>query len=82
MSVPDRLIEIFRDVLEDEDLVLSDETTAADIEEWDSLAHVTLMFHIEQEFGIQFAGSEFARLEDIGELRRLVESKLEERHSA
>lgn len=76
MSVGDKLLEIFRDVLDDESIVLTDQTSAEDIEDWDSLLHVTLMFNIEQEFGIQFSGEEFARLEDVGELRRLVESKV------
>ncbi len=75
MTVDDRLLHIFRDVLDDPNLVLTSATTAADIEEWDSLAHVTLMFLIEQEFGIQFAGEEFARLEDVGALQTLVEAK-------
>lgn len=55
---------------------LSDGTTAADIEGWDSLSHVTLMFSIEQEFEIQFVGDEFVTLSDVGALRTLIESKL------
>ena len=75
MTIEDRLLRIFRDVLEDEDLVLTEGSSAADIEEWDSLVHVTLMFNIEQEYGIQFSGEEFARLENVGELQRLVNAK-------
>jgi len=75
MTIEDRLLRIFRDILEDEDLVLTEGSSAADIEEWDSLVHVTLMFNIEQEYGIQFSGEEFARLENVGELQRLVHSK-------
>ena len=71
-----RLHRIFHDVLGVDPEQLSDETTAADIEGWDSLAHVTLMFAIEQEFGIQFAGDEFATLSDVGALRTLIEAKL------
>ena len=76
MSVEERLLRIFRDVLEDEEVVLSSETTADDIEGWDSLVHVTLMFIIEQEFDIQFSGQEFARLENVGQLRDTIEAKL------
>lgn len=72
----ERLHRIFQDVLGVDPEHLSDATTAADIEGWDSLAHVTLMFSIEQEFGIQFAGDEFATLSDVGALRTLIESKL------
>ncbi|CAN5830502.1 acyl carrier protein [soil metagenome] len=71
-----RLHRIFHDVLGVDPGDLNDDTTAADIEGWDSLAHVTLMFSIEQEFGIQFAGDEFATLSDVGALRALIETKL------
>ncbi|MGF1618458.1 MAG: acyl carrier protein [Acidimicrobiia bacterium] len=72
----ERLHRIFHDVLGVDPDQLSDGTTAAEIEGWDSLAHVTLMFSIEQEFGIQFAGDEFATLSDVGALRTLIEAKL------
>ena len=71
-----RLRRIFHDVLGVDPDLLRDDTTAADIEGWDSLAHVTLMFSIEQEYGIQFAGDEFATLSNVGALRTLIESKL------
>lgn len=76
MSVRSRLLPIFRDVLDDPELELTDDTSAADIDDWDSLVHVTLMFNIEQEFGIQFGGEEFARLENVGALADLIESKM------
>ena len=44
--------EVFRDELEVEDLVLTDETTADDVEEWDSLSHVQLVVALEKAFGI------------------------------
>lgn len=74
--VEERLHRILQVVLGVEPDQLSDRTTAADVEGWDSLAHVTLMFSIEQEFGIQFAGDEFANLSDVGALRALIEAKL------
>lgn len=72
----ERLNRILHNVLGVDPDHLSDGTTAADIEGWDSLAHVTLMFSIEQEFGIQFAGDEFATLSNVGALRALIEAKL------
>jgi acyl carrier protein len=74
--VEDRLYRILQVVLGVDPDQLNDETTAADVEGWDSLSHVTLMFSIEQEFGIQFVGNEFANLSDIGALRTLIASKL------
>lgn len=75
MTVHDRLEEVFRTVFGDDDLSLTDGTTAADIPEWDSLAHVNLMFSVEQEFGVQFAGNQFGEFRDVGELRRFLESR-------
>lgn len=75
MDVHERLEEIFRTVFDDEDLTLTDETTSADIPGWDSLAHVNLMFTVEQEFGVQFVGNQFSEFENVGELRRFLESR-------
>lgn len=76
MTNDETLQRIFRQVMNDQHLVLTDSTTAADVEGWDSLSHVTLMFSIEQEFNIQFRGNEFAQLSDVGELLLLIEKKL------
>ena len=75
MTLHERIEEIFRDVLNDDGLVLADETTAAEVPGWDSLAHINTMFSIEETFGIQFAGDEFARLRTIGELKETLRTK-------
>ena len=74
MTDDDRLLELFRTVLGDEELVLHDHTTAHDVPDWDSLAHVNLMFSIEEQFGVQFRDNEFAELRNIGELRRYLDT--------
>ena len=74
-SLHDRLEEIFQTVFGDDALVLTDDTTAADIPGWDSVAHINLMFTIEQTFGVQFAGAELGDLDSIGALKRLLASK-------
>jgi acyl carrier protein len=76
MTVAERLHRVLRYVL-GSNLEFDDLTSASDIEGWDSLAHVTLMFSVEHEFGVEFAGDEFARLESVGSLRRLLEEKLD-----
>lgn len=76
MSSNERLYEVLRRVL-GTDHQFEDDTSAADIEGWDSLAHVTLMFSVEQEFGIEFAGDEFACLESVGALQRVIDEKLD-----
>ncbi len=50
----DKLQEIFRDIFDDEEIVITRETTAADIEGWDSFAQINLMTAIEKEWGIKF----------------------------
>lgn len=70
--VDERLQAVFRDVFDDEDLVLRDDMTAADIEGWDSLAHINLMFALESEFGVTFQGDQLAELADIGALQRFL----------
>jgi acyl carrier protein len=70
MTLHERLEDVFRQVFGDESLVLRDATTAADIPGWDSLAHINLMFGLEQAFGVHFAGNELAEFRDVGALKR------------
>ena len=74
MNVNDRLQDIFRTVMEDDALVLTDDLTAGDVPSWDSIAHVSLMFTIESEFGLQFDDDQLTAFRNVGELRRFVES--------
>lgn len=71
-----RVEEIFRDELEVDDLVLTDETTADDVEEWDSLSHVQLVAAMEEAFGIEFKSREILSWENIGDLIDCIEKKL------
>jgi acyl carrier protein len=73
MPLHEELEGVFRDVFGSEDIVLTDQTTAADIEEWDSLGHVSLMFSIEEHFGVQFEENELAEFENVGALKRYLE---------
>lgn len=75
MSTHERLEKIVRDLFNDHAIVLTDKTAAADIPGWDSLAHVNLMFSIEQEFRIQFDDHEFVGFSNIGDLKRLLDRK-------
>jgi acyl carrier protein len=68
--------EIFREELEIDDLVLTDETTADDVEEWDSLSHVQLVAAMEEAFGIEFKSREILSWENIGDLIDSIEKKL------
>ncbi len=59
---------LFRDVLENEDIVLTPETIASDIEEWDSINHIYLVVEIEKHFGIKFSSSEILQWQNVGEM--------------
>jgi acyl carrier protein len=73
-SILERLNAVFQDVFDDEDLRISLETTANDIEGWDSLMHVTLMVSIEKAFQVRFSSAEVAGLKNVGELVDLIQS--------
>jgi acyl carrier protein len=70
-----RLNEIFCEVFNDEDVVISRQTTAKDISDWDSIMHVSLIVNIEKVFAIRFSSSEIANLQTVGELVDLIDSK-------
>jgi acyl carrier protein len=70
-----RLQDVFRDVFEDDELVIERTTTADDIEEWDSLRHVGLVVNVEAAFGIKFTSLEVANLANVGEMIDLIEKK-------
>jgi acyl carrier protein len=67
---------IFQDVFDDDDITLEDGTSAKDISGWDSMAHISLVLGVEQEFGIKFKTSEVAQLGNVGEFVDLVQTKL------
>ena len=69
MTLHERLEELFQNVLGDDSIALRDDMTSADVRGWDSVAHVNLMFSIEQAFGVQFKGNELAEFANIGALK-------------
>ncbi len=67
-EVYERLNAVFQDVFDDEELTVSDETTAADVEGWDSLIHITLIDAVEEEFDISFDMKTIVKLKNVGEM--------------
>ncbi|MBR5074772.1 MAG: acyl carrier protein [Bacteroidales bacterium] len=67
-AIYEKLNGIFRDVLDNEDIELADSTTAADIEEWDSLSHIQLIVAIEKGFGVKFTSLEIMKWKNVGEM--------------
>lgn len=67
---------IFRDLLDNEDIILKPETTADDIEEWDSLSHIQLVVAVEKHFKIRFTAAEITGYRNVGEMCAGIENKL------
>jgi len=70
-----KLTYIFRDVLDDESIVIDNLTTASDIDGWDSLAHIRLVLTVEQSFKVKFSAKEVNGLKNVGEFVSLIETK-------
>ena len=75
-EVFDKINEVFRDVFEDDDITVTDETTADDIEDWDSLEHINLINAIEQEFGIKFSMGQIVSMKNVGEMADIIMEKV------
>jgi acyl carrier protein len=69
--------EIFREVFQNPDLIISEETAPSDIPEWDSLTHVLLLSKIEKKFGIKFSLDDMLSFENTGDICRAVMRKNE-----
>ena len=65
--------QIFRDNFDDEELVITRETCAYDIEDWDSLEQINLLTAMEKKFGLKFNLSDVRNLENVGDLLDLIE---------
>ena len=63
-----QLSKIFIDVLDDDGIVISESTSAADIAEWDSLNHIMLVVEIENHFGIKFKSNKILSWKNVGEM--------------
>ncbi len=72
----ERLNNVFRDVFDDESIVVTDATTSNDIEDWDSLEHINLIVAVEQEFGIKFNMGEVTTMKNVGEMADIIENRV------
>lgn len=71
-----KLQTIFIDVLDNDKITLNENTSADDIEEWDSLSNVQLMVAIEKEFNIKLASKEIMECENVGDIMTIIERKI------
>lgn len=75
MNIREELQKIFREVFFDEELVIFDDMTAEDVEDWDSLSHLNLIDAIEKRFGIEFTTEEMLGAKNVGEFIGYIEKK-------
>ena len=76
MDVLEKINKIFCVVFEDDSIKVGNETTADDIDGWDSLSHINLVVAIEMGFGIKFTQKEILSFKNVGDLMRNVEGKI------
>ena len=77
MDILKKLEVIFRDVFDDEDIILTNETTANDIKDWDSLAQINLIVAIRREFQINFDLEEVSKYKNVGDIINAIKEKVE-----
>ena len=75
-SLLPELQEIFRSVFDRDDLVITRDSNASNVEDWDSLTHINLVLAIERKYKIKFALGELKELENAGDLLDLIHRKL------
>ena len=66
---------IFRDVFDDDSIVVDRSTTADDIEDWDSLEHITLVAAVEKAFRVRFKMNEVSTMKNVGEMVDIIASR-------
>lgn len=75
-NIDERLNELFRNIFDDDDIVIDRETTADDIEDWDSLEHIRLIGAVEREFGIKFTMKEVSSMKNVGEMMDIIAERV------
>ena len=75
-KVYERLNNVFRDVFDDESIIVCDTTTSNDISDWDSLEHINLIVQVEDEFDIKFTMKEVLDMKNVGEMVDIIIDRL------
>lgn len=74
-EIIERLDDVFRDVFDDDTLEVDENTTADDIEDWDSIEHITLIGAVEDEFKMRSKMGEVSGMKDVGEMIGIIEQR-------
>ncbi len=75
MTTLERLTELFREVFDDPDMIVTEHLSAKDVDDWDSLTHIQLISRIEKAFQLRFTMAEIASLKEVGDLMKLIAAK-------
>ena len=70
-----RLNDVFRDVFDDSSIVVTDKTTSADIEDWDSIEHINPIGAVEDAFGLRFKMKEVSGMKNVGEMIDIISER-------
>lgn len=77
MEIRSELQQIFRDIFDNDSIVLYDDMSSADIDGWDSLIHMALIMEVKNKFNINFTTNEIIRLRNVGDFVKLINEKLD-----
>lgn len=75
-QIYDRLKSIFEDVFDDDTIAIHPTLSAKDVDGWDSLTHIRLILTVEKAFRVKFSTSEIGKLQNVGELVNLIQSRV------
>ena len=75
-EITEELNTIFRDVFDDENILLTEQITAQDIDGWDSLTHILIVVAIEKKLKLRFTSNEILSWKNVGELMNCIEGKI------
>ena len=74
-TIYSRLNKVFRDVFDDDSITVNPNTTADDIDDWDSLEHITLINAVEREFKMKFKMGEISSMKNVGEMVQIIAAR-------
>jgi acyl carrier protein len=74
-EILEKLNEVFHEVFDDDSLVITETTTADQVEDWDSLAHISLIEAVEQEFSVKFRMQEVSGMKNVGEMVEIIANR-------
>lgn len=77
-TITEKITPVFRKVLNESSLEITDQLSANDVDNWDSLSHMLLISEIESTFNIKFKLKELNKMKNVGDLISIISTKLEE----